>query len=99
VADTDDTDFPRCSIADCDRRGVHYFGEMKVPIEGTGEHVDAGTTDFDFINEGEQFDVVEWTGEYQTVQYYECNEHYYERDDDDDADDADRLEDDTCYIY
>lgn len=77
----DDSDVPpSCVIAECDRPGVHYFGEVELPKVDTGEYVDAGETDFDFVDDDEQFDVVEWSGEYRTIEYVECDHHFYDRD-------------------
>jgi hypothetical protein len=78
-SDSEAREFPTCSIAGCDRRGVHYFGEMELPVVDTGEYEAVGTTDFDSLTDEEQFEVSEWGGEYESIEYYECQHHYYER--------------------
>jgi hypothetical protein len=43
----------------------HYFGTVKLPAGGTGEHVKTG-------EQAHGFEVVEWTGDYTKVEYWEC---------------------------
>lgn len=46
--------------------GGHYFGELTVPDEDSeGEYEKTG--------EWEGHDVVEWTGEEESYEYWECN--------------------------
>lgn len=68
--------------------GADYFGEIEFPIEETGEWVEKDEAVV--YNEGEpgmrtvpreeihewdhHFGVTEWTGEYETVEWFECHE-------------------------
>jgi len=52
-------------------QGGHFFGEVAVPEKDPdGEYVDVddGSTDMD---------VVEWTGEKKSFEYWECDECYH----------------------
>ena len=52
----------------------HYFGKMKLPIEGTGEWKKTGTTKI-----GKQkIGVVKWTGKEKEIEYWECNSCFEE---------------------
>ena len=60
----------KCSI--CDKEipngeEFHSFGEFSAPT-GPGEWVDAGTS----TALGQEFAIVEWSGEFVTVKYVEC---------------------------
>jgi hypothetical protein len=50
----------------------HYFNELELPIEGTGEHVKVDTFKFGDLEE----DVVDWTGKVKKVEYWECDTCY-----------------------
>ena len=51
--------------------GGHYFGRVKIPI-GEGENVKVDT-----LKLGEnEYDVVEWTGEHEEFEYWECDDCY-----------------------
>jgi hypothetical protein len=54
--------------------GGHYFGEMKLPV-GEGENIPAGKTKILDI----EFEVVEWSGEYEEFEYWECEECFSEK--------------------
>ena len=49
--------------------GGHYFGELKLPIEGTGKWKKTGKTKIG----GRSYDVVDWTGKEKKMEYWECN--------------------------
>lgn len=52
--------------------GGQYFGEFTVPEEGSeGEYEKTG--------EWEGYDVVKWTGEKESHEYWECDDCYFER--------------------
>lgn len=52
----------------------HYFGKMKVPIEGTGKYVKTGT----FKHFDLKGDVVKWTGKEKEFEYWECEKCFNE---------------------
>lgn len=52
----------------------HYFGKIKLPIDGTGEWKKVGTTKF-FDKE---YDVVDWTGEEEEYEHWECSKCFEE---------------------
>ncbi|MBU0662852.1 MAG: hypothetical protein ABH854_00930 [Candidatus Diapherotrites archaeon] len=52
----------------------HYFGVLKLPIEGTGEYIKTGTTKFGKT----KADVVKWTGKEKELEYWECDSCYEE---------------------
>lgn len=58
---------------------------MELPVVDTGEYEAVGTTDFDSLSDEEQFEVSEWGGEYESIEYYECQHHYYERNEEPDG--------------
>jgi hypothetical protein len=45
----------------------HYFGKMKIPIEGTGKYVEIGKSKIFGTKAG----VVSWTGKEKEVEYWE----------------------------
>lgn len=47
----------------------HYFGTMKLPVEGTGKHVKVGKSRLG----RHWYEVVRWTGKEGQVEYWECN--------------------------
>lgn len=61
-----------------DKRGrydnAHYFGKIKIPINGTGKYKKVRTTRI----LKRKFDVVKWTGKEKEVEYWECNKCYEE---------------------
>jgi len=54
-------------------RGGHYFGILKIPT-GDGEHKKIKRTKIGDM----EVDVVEWTGEHQKIEYWECDDCYQE---------------------
>jgi len=48
----------------------HYFGKLKLPIEGTGEWKKTGKMKLGKSSH----DVVKWTGKEKEIEYWECNE-------------------------
>ncbi len=53
--------------------GGHYFGKVKFPV-GEGENRSLGKTNIlDF-----EMEVVEWTGDHEEVEYWECDDCYNE---------------------
>ena len=55
------------------RKG-HYFGKLKLPIEGTGRYKKTGTSQI----LGRKIDVVEWVGKEKGVEHWECDDCYEE---------------------
>jgi hypothetical protein len=55
--------------------GGHYFGKIEIPI-GEGEHKVIGQSDI--LGKDKKVDVVEWTGESKEIEYWECDDCYYE---------------------
>jgi len=47
----------------------HYFGKLKLPIEGTGKWENKGSTKIGKIKAS----VVHWTGKENELEYWECN--------------------------
>lgn len=47
----------------------HYFGTLRVPIDGTGEYKKTGSMQFG----KKKFGVVKWTGKEKELEYWECN--------------------------
>lgn len=47
----------------------HYFGRLKLPIEGTGEYKKTG---FTCIGK-QKIAIVKWTGKEKELEYWECN--------------------------
>ena len=48
--------------------GGHFFGKVRFPV-GEGENKKVGTSDI----LGEEVDVVEWTGDHEEIEYWECD--------------------------
>ncbi|UCE73073.1 MAG: hypothetical protein JSV56_08510 [Methanomassiliicoccales archaeon] len=55
--------------------GGHYFGKFEIPI-GEGENKVIGESDI--FGKREIVKIVEWTGESKEVEYWECDDCYYE---------------------
>ena len=53
--------------------GAHYFGIMELPV-GEGENKKVGTMDLN----GLKADVVQWTGDHEEIEYWECDDCYHE---------------------
>ncbi|MFO8051687.1 MAG: hypothetical protein R6V01_08325 [Thermoplasmatota archaeon] len=53
--------------------GGHYFGKVRFPV-GEGEDRIVGKTRIDDM----ELDVVEWTGEHEEMEYWECHECFNE---------------------
>ena len=62
-------------LKDREYEGGHYFGKFEIPI-GEGENKVIGESDI--FGKGEKVPVVEWTGESKEVEYWECDNCYYE---------------------
>lgn len=53
--------------------GGHYFGRVEFPV-GDGENISLGKTNIlDF-----EMEVVDWTGDHEEVEYWECEECFNE---------------------
>ncbi len=50
----------------------HYFGKLKISIEGTGENIKIGKTKIG----RKKYPVVKWTGKTKSVEYWECDTCY-----------------------
>ncbi len=48
----------------------HYFGDLKLPIDGTGRWKKVGRAKLG----RHSYDVVDWTGKKKEIEYWECNE-------------------------
>ena len=55
-------------------RNGHYFGRLRLPIKGTGEYKNVGTTKIG----RKRVNIVKWTGKEKEVEYWECNSCYEE---------------------
>jgi len=47
----------------------HYFGKLKLPIEGTGKWENKGTARMGKMTVG----ITHWTGKEKQIEYWECN--------------------------
>lgn len=54
--------------------GGHYFGTLKVHVNGTGEYKKVGIDKLF----GKKVNIVEWTGKEKEMEYWECNLCYEE---------------------
>jgi hypothetical protein len=52
----------------------HYFGTMKIPVEGTGKYIKTGKVGLGDITG----DVVRWTGKEREAEYWECEKCFNE---------------------
>ena len=55
--------------------GGHFFGNLKLPV-GNGENRIVGESDI--LGKGKKVKILEWTGECEEVEYWECDECYCE---------------------
>ncbi len=53
----------------------HYFGTMKIPIDGTGKYIKTGKLKIGNISS----DVVEWAGKEREAEYWECEKCFNEQ--------------------
>lgn len=60
-------------LDDSTYEGGHFFGRMELPV-GDGEYKKMGKSDIF----GKEIDLVEWTGKKEEVEYWECDDCYYE---------------------
>lgn len=50
--------------------GGYYFGEIEIPVEGTGEYKKVG------YNRELDAEIMKWTGKNKKVEYWECENCY-----------------------
>ncbi len=57
-------------------KGGHFFGKIDIPKKDTGKYKIIGKQK---LPGGEKIDVVEWTGQDETIEYWECDDCYEEK--------------------
>jgi hypothetical protein len=46
----------------------YFFGDIKLPLKGTGEYKKTGTCNIG----GNEYEVAKWTGKEKEMEYWEC---------------------------
>jgi hypothetical protein len=79
-------DRPQCSIEGCEKRGRHYFGSIRTEVHESGEWIDFDTGEA--VERESDAEIALWDGDYEEVDYWECDEHFYPDPPDDGWDDG-----------